>query len=175
MQSPYTQKLSFSRIGQFLEAVDGISKLFGKNIPPIVEIEKLRKLPPDTLGRAWADLLDRNHLLPFSTGPRRKQLHDGIHVLTGYGTDPVGEAEVQAFLLGAKFGLAHIILLLGLLRSMKGQHWNRLLRKKLHQAYERGSQSCFDIDGWKPEQMWEWPLAKVQRIFGISAIEREIL
>jgi ubiquinone biosynthesis protein Coq4 len=40
------------------------------------------------------------------SGPRRQQLHDGIHVLTGYGTDPVGEAEVQAFLLGLKVSVS---------------------------------------------------------------------
>ncbi len=66
-------------------------------MPPIVEIEKLRSLPSGTFGRTWADFLDAHHLPPMTTGPRRKQLHDGVHVLTSYGTDPIGEAKVQAF------------------------------------------------------------------------------
>lgn len=81
----------------------------------------VRSRPPGSLGHAWAQHLDDNGLKPFDYGPRRQQLHDGVHVLTGYGTDPLGEAEVQAFLLGARFHPANLVLLLGLLRGVTRQ------------------------------------------------------
>jgi ubiquinone biosynthesis protein COQ4 len=152
----------------FLSAVDRFSDTLGISVPPFVHLDELRSLPPHTLGRAWADSLDRHHLSPFTTGPRRKQLHDGLHVLTGYGTDPVGEAEVQAFLLGAKFKLVHLVLGLGLLRLM-GKQVSQQSDLSLHQvgarlwrAYQRGDRADFDVDAWKPECMWHEPLAKVQ-------------
>jgi ubiquinone biosynthesis protein Coq4 len=81
----------------YLNLIDRLAQAQGLNMPPIVEIEKLRSLPSGTFGRTWADFLDAHHLPPMTTGPRRKQLHDGVHVLTSYGTDPIGEAKVQAF------------------------------------------------------------------------------
>jgi ubiquinone biosynthesis protein Coq4 len=91
-----------------------------------------------------------------------------VHVLTGYGTDLVGEAEVQAFLLGAKFHGIQIVLLLGLIRPIcrqlistqqitKQEAWQRL-----RQAYERGQRSRFDVDAWRPENQWHLPLQEVQ-------------
>lgn len=157
------------RLQQFLDLIDRITTATGKNVPPIVKIEQLRSLPPGTLGRSWADFLDAHHLQAFTTGPRRKQLHDGIHVLTGYGTDPINEAEVQAFLLGAKFTLANILLGLGLLRVI---HRNLNYRQqfswdRLWKAYQRGCQSQFDPDTWKPELLWHLSLTEVQQIFSI--------
>ena len=115
----------------FLKAVSWLSDRLGTSTAPIVDLGYLRwpsgpvlrpSLPTGTFGRAWADHLDDAGLAPLDYGPRRQQLHDGIHVLTGYGTDPLGEAEVQAFLLGAKFRLIHGALMLGLLRGVR-QQW----------------------------------------------------
>lgn len=92
---------------RFLQVTARVSEQFGLNVPPIVDIKALRQLPIGTFGRLWADTLDAHKLSPLTAGSRRQQLHDGIHILTGYGVDPIGEAEVQAFLLGAKFRLVH--------------------------------------------------------------------
>jgi ubiquinone biosynthesis protein Coq4 len=121
-------------------------------------------LPEGTFGRAWADHIDRNQLTPFPQGPRRKQLHDGIHVLTGYGTDALGEAELQAFLLGTQFKLANFLLLLGFLRfTYKDSH----LKKRLWQAYQRGRQSYFNSDIWQPERLWLVSLEKVRDVYRV--------
>lgn len=162
-----------ARIRLFFVLVDRFSEKFGTSVPPIVDITTLRSLPQGTFGRAWADALDQHHLAPITTGPRRKQLHDGIHVLTGYGTDPVGEAEVQAFLLGTKFRLVHLLLGLGLLRAiyqqlMQPSHptpeqvWTRIW-----QAYQRGDRSKFDVDTWQPELLWNLPLERVRDLAGV--------
>jgi ubiquinone biosynthesis protein COQ4 len=168
MQSPN------SLIPSFLDTVDRLSDRFGRSALPFVHLNELRSLPPDTLGRAWADTLDRALLSPLTTGPRRKQLHDGMHVLTGYGTDPVGEAEVQAFLLGAKFDPVHLALGLGLLRLMGKQISEQSdlslqqVRARLWQAYQRGDRSSFDVNAWQPEVMWHLPLTQVQAQFKIA-------
>jgi ubiquinone biosynthesis protein Coq4 len=157
------------RIEKFLTLLDKATEKKGLNVPQIVEIEKLRSLPVGTFGRAWADILDNNNLQPFITGSRRKQLHDGVHVLTGYGTDLVGEAEVQAFLLGTKFTLLNFMIGLGLLRmiyknlnSQQNFTWQRLW-----QAYQRGYKSQFDPDTWQPELLWHLPVTEVQELFGV--------
>jgi ubiquinone biosynthesis protein COQ4 len=159
-------------INLFLKNIDRLSNLLGASVPAFVNLDELRSLPPNTLGRAWADCLDRHGLLPLTTGPRRKQLHDGIHVLTGYGTDPLGELEVQAFLMGAKSNLIHIALSLGLLKLLRQQIQRPLsspqVRHRLWNAYQRGRCSCLDVDTWMPESMWHVPLAQVQARFQIA-------
>lgn len=150
---------------------DRLSDALGISVPQIVDMNQLRSLPPGTFGRAWADSLDQQGLKPLTSGPRRKQLHDGIHVLTGYGIDPLGEAEVQAFLLGAKFRLANVLLGLGLLhavyRQSHAQTWeySEQVWSRLFQAYLQGGRSTFDPDHWQPETLWEKPLAEVQACF----------
>ena len=174
MLNPADADSNPTQIQQFFDFLDKVSELRGRNVPQIVHIEELRSLPIGTFGRAVADFLDQNHLSPFSTGSRRKQVHDTIHVLTGYGSDLVGEAEVQAFLLGAKFTLFNVAIGLGLLRIIHKQlqknsaqvadfSWERLWR-----AYQRGCHVRLDPDTWQPEHLWELPLHKVQAFIGIS-------
>ncbi|MEH1826849.1 MAG: Coq4 family protein [Nostoc sp.] len=157
------------RLQQVLDTLDRIAKAQGRDVPQIVEIEKLRFLSTGTFGRTWADFLTAHNLKPFTTGSRRKQLHDGVHVLTGYDTDFIGEAEVQAFLLGTKFSITNLMLGLGLLRVIhKNLNYRQQFTwKKLWQAYQRGSHSHFDPDTWQPELLWHLPLTDVQALFSI--------
>lgn len=99
------------RAQRLIKRVAWISDRLGVSEPTIVNAADLRHLPAGTFGRTWIDTLDAAGLAPLTNGPRRQQLHDGIHVLTGYGTDPLGEAQVQAFLMGTKFRLFHGIVL----------------------------------------------------------------
>ncbi len=172
--SPSLERIQAQRVERFLQVFGWLADHLDLNVPPIVEMEHLRSLPPGTLGHTWAEHLDVNGLDPFVRGPRRQQLHDGIHVLTGYSTDPVGEAEVQAFLLGAKFRLANLLIGLGLLRAIQRQRRHQLLvlshmevRSRLRAAYRRGHHSCFDPDTWQPEELWARSLKEVQTGFGV--------
>ncbi len=169
----FTSAPSSPLLTSFLSLVDSISDTFGFSVPPFVDLQILRQLPPGTLGRAWADALDRDQLTPFTGGPRRKQLHDGVHVLTGYGTDAIGEAEVQAFLLGAKFRLAQVVLGLGTLRLIHRQAVqfplaDANIRRRLLAAYQRGRNSRLDIDTWQPATQWSTPLVEVRALFGLT-------
>jgi ubiquinone biosynthesis protein COQ4 len=169
---PLTPKARFER---FVALNDRLAERRGLIVPAIVDMGYLRSLPVGTFGQAWAEFLDHNHLQPLATGSRRKQLHDGIHVLTGYGSDLLGEAEVQAFLLGAKFGWVNLLLGLGFLRLLAQRSqpqdpaitpklvWNHLLT-----AYQRGQRSHFDPDTWQPEPLWQLPLAEARSQLGIQ-------
>jgi ubiquinone biosynthesis protein Coq4 len=160
------------RLQKFLNLLDRVADIRGASIPPIVDMEKLRTLPPGTFGRTWADFLDNHHLMPFTTGSRRKQLHDGVHVLTDYGTDPIGEAQVQAFLLGAKFSPMNMFLGLLLLQGIYKQQ--RRAKNPPHfswgslwQAYQQGCNARFDPDTWQPELLWNLPVTEVQALFNL--------
>jgi hypothetical protein len=155
------EMIQVQRVEHFLQLLNWVNDRLDRNVPPIVDMDYLRSLPADSFGYAWAHHLDANGLAPFQ-GPRRQQLHDGIHILTGYGTDPLGEAEVQAFLLGAKFRLIHVLILRGLLRGINRQRRQQLIslsaaevRSRLVVAYHRGRNSHFDPDTWQPETLWE--------------------
>ena len=171
----YDKDASGQRAEQFLQVLQWIHDRLGRHEPPVIDtMDSLRSRPPGSLGHAWAQHLDDNGLKPFDYGPRRQQLHDGVHVLTGYGTDPLGEAEVQAFLLGAKFYPANLVVLLGLLRGVNRQRRQRQLclsreevRSRLVKAFYRGKSSHFDPDTWQPESWLDSPLAEVQAQFGI--------
>lgn len=162
------------RVGNFLQLVNWIGHRLGSDGPPLVDMPALRSLPKGTLGHAWVQHLADTDLESFCEGSRRLQLHDGLHVLTGYGTDPVGEAEVQAFLMGAKLRAVHVLLLLGLLRMIKRQRRCKRIQlngaevqSRLLHAYGRGRDSDFDPDTWQPEKQWQDSLADVQAAFGI--------
>jgi len=84
--------LTPARVEVWLRVLNWTTQRLGLQVAPIVEIEQLRSLPPGSFGRAWADHLDERGLHPLQ-GPRRQQLHDGIHVLTGYDEDYSGGVD----------------------------------------------------------------------------------
>ena len=159
-------------------AIAWVCDRFGRCESPIVDAHYLRQLPKGTFGRQWIDTMDAAGLMPFSSGSRRQQLHDGVHVLAGYRVDPLGEAEVQAFLTGAKFQALHGVMLsqmvvaVTLFKPMVLRMGKRLgaaeVVKHVLAAYQRGRQARLDLDCWEPEKFWELPCGEVQAMFGLS-------
>ena len=144
-----------------------------------VDYARLRALPADTLGGAYARFLDAHGLdpdmfqappglpeVPAYVGQRMRQVHDVWHVLTGYPTDVGGEVALQAFTY-AQTGMpsAAWIVLGALLR------WG-LARPQLGrlavEGYARGRRATFLAPLWLEEQ-WERPLAEVRAELGIAA------
>lgn len=155
---------------RLLHLSDRVLHALGLVGQPVVNLEQLQHCPPNSLGQMVVAHFTHHQIQPFTTGLRRKQLHDVVHVLTGYGTDPIGELEVQAFLLGAKLHPANLVISLGLFRLVWSQGME-LTRSQLHQrfqaAYKRGHQANFDPDTWQPEQSWSTPLNVVQDYYGV--------
>jgi ubiquinone biosynthesis protein COQ4 len=159
----------------FLTSLDRLTEVMGLHVPTIVDLEYLRSLPSDSFGRAWANHLDESNLLPFTAGIRLKQIHDGVHVLTDYGTTPLGEAQVQLFLLGTKFRVRHIVICLGLLRPiLRCLRQNRtmdqypIVAQSLWEAFQRGQRASFDIETWQPEMSWQISLEEVRIQIGVG-------
>lgn len=160
----------------FFDLLDWSSQLVGLNRPPLVVMDQLRHLSPGSFGHTLAAFLTQHQLEVLDRGPRRLQLHDCVHVLTGYGVDPLGEVEVQAFLLGSKFRLAHVLIGIGLLRMLwphqadwpeASRHSWAMVRDRLWQAYQRGSHSSFDLGRWQPEHQWDWTLEQLRSAYQI--------
>lgn len=140
-----------------------------------VDYDKLRRLPADTLGGAYARYLDDNKLDPdlFQPPPglpkvasfivtRIRQTHDVWHALTGYGPDFVGELALQAFTFGQlRIPSAFAIATFGtLLRAPRAA-------RVVMDGYRRGSEAAF-LPTVRFEDRWERPLADVRRELRIA-------
>ena len=138
-----------------------------------LDLSALERLPEGTLGREFARYFRDNKLSPFKTtlelkndidyiGKRYRETHDVLHLLTGYGTDVVGEMELQAYALG-NLGIqtAKLILVFGTFGQIKerqpGVGMSEYLRR-LKAAYQRGRASRLFLDVWY-EHHWETPVA----------------
>ncbi|WP_218082198.1 Coq4 family protein [Anthocerotibacter panamensis] len=127
----------------------------------IPSLEDLAQLPHETLGYTFTRFLEAHHLQPIRFGPRRAQVHDVVHLLTGYGTDPMGELEVQAFLVGSSFQPFNLLLSIPLVLRLSA--WTHAWM-----AFERGRKSHFDPDTFPVEALWTVPLTQVRQRYGIS-------
>lgn len=162
----------------------------------LADREALAAMPPGSLGRAYLELMTRSGLEPTGlveledrVGAQREEhldelrpdplrkwyldrfvlLHDLFHVLSGYGTDELGEAALLAFTTAQHGGRANRILALGVslqaLRAL-GPRW----LPYVHRAYRRGRRAA-----WLPalpfEELLELPLATVRRIAELESIE----
>jgi ubiquinone biosynthesis protein COQ4 len=153
----------YIRVLAELETSESGRRLLGAR-PAIdsASLHQCRLMPPMTLGKSYADFMDSRGLAPdiFQSPIRGKsvatryieqrmrQTHDLWHVLTGYGTDPDGELELQAFTYGqVRAPLALMIMIGGTLRAP----W---MLRRMRRAFRRGvaAKRLVSID-W--EQQWQ--------------------
>lgn len=151
---------------------------FPRQTKPIADIDRLLCYPQGSFGRVWAETLSSHSLQPFTVGPRRVQLHDGLHAILGYGVDLIDEARVQAFLLGTENRTQPLnavlleALLLRIFKQLKKAQVNtpqsrQIIFKALQQAYERGKNSTLNPDTWQPEIMWHLPIEQVRAYYHV--------
>ncbi|GAB4214108.1 MAG: hypothetical protein OHK0012_11460 [Synechococcales cyanobacterium] len=133
----------------------------GQPSVPIPPLAFLLSLPPETLGYHYARHVQDRGLQPLRFGPRRVQVHDVLHVLTGYDTDLVGEAQVQGFVLGCKPLPINRVLALGLLMRTGAVI-------AVWQAYQRGQRSTFNPDTFPLETSWSVAVADLKRQYGLA-------
>jgi methyltransferase (TIGR00027 family) len=85
-----------------------------------IDFDALAKLPPSTLGYEFAQMIRSKNLKPFGrptqvltvteyVAMRSIQAHDIQHVVLGYGTDTLGELELQAFLYAQQRLPGHLL------------------------------------------------------------------
>ncbi|GIW42663.1 MAG: hypothetical protein KatS3mg076_3240 [Candidatus Binatia bacterium] len=155
--------------------------------------EALRKLPPGSFGRAYADFMDRCNLsaeelveadLRARTwhdpaeddpdrayfGARLRDAHDLWHVLTGYGMDEAGEAANLAFSFAQvpNLGIGLIVLTAAVIGPKSG--WFRWQRY-LFRAWLRGKRARL-LSVARYEDLLPLPLEEVRRRLGIEPPEK---
>jgi ubiquinone biosynthesis protein COQ4 len=77
-----------------------------------VSLATMAAFPEQSLGHAYAAYFEANEITPFDppqlpattaqdyVAARLREAHDVFHIVTGYGTDDIGELELQWFNLG---------------------------------------------------------------------------
>lgn len=141
-----------------------------------LDLAALERLPEGTLGRELVRYFRANKITPFETtielksdidyiGKRYRETHDLLHLLTGYGTDVMGEIELQAYALG-NLGIrtAALIVLVGTLGQLKDRQAGveqSVYARRVWAAYHRGRGSRLFLDFWF-EHHWEAPVAALR-------------
>ncbi|ATB37921.1 hypothetical protein CYFUS_003346 [Cystobacter fuscus] len=140
-----------------------------------LDLAALERLPEGTLGHGFARYFRDNKISPFETtleikndldfiAKRYRETHDLLHLVTGYGTDVIGEIELQAYALG-NLGIrtAMLIVLFGSFQQIKDRQSgvdHSEYVKRIWAAYRRGRASPLFLDFWF-ENHWESPVSKV--------------
>jgi ubiquinone biosynthesis protein COQ4 len=143
-----------------------------------VSLATMSELPPESLGREYAAYFDANGITPFEppalpietdheyVATRLREAHDVFHVVTGYGTDEIGELELQWFNRGnLGHGPLPLIMILAFFfqgRAKKyGGMWTVL--KRVRAAYRRGKRSrALASVIW--EDYWRMPASDVRAL-----------
>jgi ubiquinone biosynthesis protein Coq4/catechol 2,3-dioxygenase-like lactoylglutathione lyase family enzyme len=142
----------------------------------------LAALPEGTLGHAYARFVEARGLdndfleylevtdLPTFVAHRTAHLHDLLHFVLGYEPyDPVGEMEIEAFLLAQTGALHHVLFLLGwsmfLLRNDPAQL--AAGRARLFEAYRLGRR-VRPLLSEKWSEHLHRPLAELKEELGIA-------
>lgn len=137
-----------------------------------LDLEALASLPEGTLGHEFVAYFEANGIEPFISdfpvrndvdylSKRYRETHDLFHVITGYGTDELGEMELQAFVLG-NLGLRQTLLILAF--SVPRQVQQRGVgmlpdyARRLLAAYRRGRNSR-ELLSVRYEDLWEQPVS----------------
>jgi uncharacterized tellurite resistance protein B-like protein len=174
------------------EGLCGLYRTFGPIVGLAGDPELSRKyialgeLPAGTVGRAYFDLVTLNGL-SFPGEPdglaERGMWHDMMHVIGGYPVDPVGEAEVVAFMAGFRkedpfFWLFTVALQfqVGLVISPFAPAVPDAIdprRFVLH--HKRGSLVSKDLSTeWRFEEDYARPLDEVRRELGVVPLEEVV-
>lgn len=142
----------------------------------------LHALPPGTLGRVYAELMDRQGITPQGIvdasvegrtprertpdeqflADRMRDTHDLWHAVTGYGMDLLGEASLLAFIYTQTKspGIA-LVALFGALKADASE------RRLMVEGYRRGQRAA-----WLPAVAWEElldrPISEVRELLRVG-------
>jgi ubiquinone biosynthesis protein COQ4 len=143
-----------------------------------VSLATMAAYPERSLGRAYAEYFEANGIIPFDpaqlpvnaaqdyVATRLRETHDVVHVITGYGTDDIGELELQWFNCGnLGWGPLPILVIVASFfmgRMTKyGGLWTVCRRARA--AYRRGRRSRA-LASVRWEDYWHMPLGELQAL-----------
>ena len=147
-------------------------------------LEELKALPQGTLGYLYANQLLSLGLSPDDLLPkepvvtdddyielRLRQTHDIVHVLTGFGTNPVGEIGLQAFNLASyKAPLAALLIFGSIIRVLKSSESIidiDALLVAISKGFIIGEKSKLLVSQ-KLEEQWERNIEDLRREYNIE-------
>lgn len=150
-----------------------------------LDLEALKDLPEGTFGKVLYEFMTSQNLdvypLDETMQPtpavylreRRRKIHDYLHVVLGYGTDLLGESEVNAFTARQTgMPISYLIIIGVLLRTMVKQPLEfHSLIDRLRYAWKRGgmSENLF-VFPW--EDVLDRPLEEVRLGFFIHKYQK---
>jgi ubiquinone biosynthesis protein COQ4 len=149
---------------------------------PAIDLPALQRLPPGTLGRAFADDMLAKGFDPEFARPidvtsadityvefRCRKTHDIWHLVCGFGTDVPGELSIQAFRFAqVRLPLGPILLAGGLLQALINApaQLPRIL-DEITRGWRMGVRARpFLAQKW--EQRWSTPLARIRDEMGVA-------
>lgn len=156
--------------------------------PALLDLERLRGLPEDTLGRVYARFMDDNaiDIVSFAEASlehmrredyatdeawtlanRLRDIHELVHVVSGYGTDELGEMCELAF--NAHEDPRHAASRIAIRVNCAGFRRRGFTHAEaeIDEAYRRGNRAGLMV-GADWEAMLDWPLAEVRRVLSID-------
>lgn len=143
-----------------------------------VSLAAMSALPPSSLGNAYAAYFGANNITPFDPpalpvdtnqeymATRLREVHDVFHVVTGYGTDELGELELQWFNMGnLGWGPLPIIVLIAFIAMGRAKQYGGVWKvwKCARAAYRRGRASR-SLASMVWEDYWHMPVRDVQAL-----------
>jgi ubiquinone biosynthesis protein COQ4 len=140
-----------------------------------LDLSALERMSPRTLGHELARHFRDNAIDPFVTtaeapddvhylANRYREIHDILHVVTGYGTDKLGELEFQAFMVGNLHSRAAALVILFTMKRMMrrkppGVDFSSYA-SRLWAAFRRGSRAR-EVISFSFEQHWDQPVSSL--------------
>jgi ubiquinone biosynthesis protein COQ4 len=169
-------KTSLRQFARFRETDTGRAVLAERRqlLDRLTDREALSALPPGTLGRAYHDFLASENLsaqglveasqlrqtLPQGDDytlfrERSRETHDLLHVVTGYGRDPLGEACVTAFSFAQSGLKGFAVIAIVAAQRIARRHRGLAVRQAVLEAYRHGRRA-----DWLYGADWENLLAE---------------
>ena len=145
--------------------------------------DTLKALPAGTLGRAYHEFMESENLsaaglAKISTIPhsedegiwfreRGREMHDLLHVVTGYGRDPLGEASLVAFSYAQTGQLGFAVLALFASRRISQARPGQPIRRTIFEGYRRGRRAKW-LWGADWEALLSRPVQEIREEYAVS-------
>lgn len=144
--------------------------------------DTLKGLPAGTLGRAYYEFMASENLsaaglAKVSTIPqsddeqiwfreRGRETHDLLHVVTGYGRDPLGEASLVAFSYAQTGQLGFAVIALFASRRISQARPGQPIRRAIFEGYRRGRRAKW-LMGADWEALLNRPVEEIRQEYAI--------
>jgi ubiquinone biosynthesis protein COQ4 len=144
--------------------------------------ETLKALPTGTLGRAYYEFMESEHLsaaglAKVSTIPqsdddsirfreRNRDMHDLLHIVTGYGRDPLGEASLVAFSYAQSRQRGLAVIALFAARRISQARPGKPIRRVVFEGYRRGRRAKWLV-GADWEALLSRPVEEIREQYAV--------